>query len=118
MSAQMQCTEYFSMRRMPVNVPAYRGVKHTGAIAVVGDTDVVGYTNSNVVAGDAARLNRGPTVMVEAGAIIDGTDPVLKFDAQGRVVPGGVAADKVGYLMTGQTAGAVGAIVEIIPIYR
>lgn len=74
---------------------------------------VIGVADHAVVTGEALRLLEGPTVMVEAGAAIDGTERRIKTDANGRAIPwtaGGIVA---ALLQPGQTVTAVGELIEV-----
>lgn len=101
-------------------IAAYRAVAVDGTQAADGGgTGVVimGIADNSAVQGDALKINRGPTAMAVAGAVIDGTENRLKTDAQGRLIPWTTGSVIAARLKPGQIATAAGDIVEVFPIY-
>ena len=119
MSNSQQATQVFTVVAGGT-IAAKRGVTRTATQATDGTSSagvaIIGFSDHKVVAGEALRVNVGPTSMAESGAAIDGTERKLKTDASGRVIPwtsGGIVA---ALLQPGQTATGAGELVEVIPV--
>jgi hypothetical protein len=94
---------------------AYRAIAPNGTQALA-NSRAIGWSEYDFRAGANIEVNKGPTVMAEAGGIIDGTTPTLKTDATGRLVPTTAGTDVVvAIVKPGQTASQAGVIVEVIP---
>lgn len=85
------------------------------------DHEILG-AGGNVFAASMEQIDQGVTglgaigitVIVEAGAAIDGVENRLKCDANGRAIPVAAGSDTVAAMLKpGQTASAVGDPVEV-----
>ncbi|MBD2492472.1 hypothetical protein [Aulosira sp. FACHB-615] len=94
-----------------------RGITHAWAQATDGTSSagqaIFAIADENIAAGDQGRAIMGETAMAEAGAAINGSEPRLKTDAQGRFIPWTSGSIVAARLVPGQTAGAAGQFVEV-----
>lgn len=119
MSAQQNASQVISLKPAAA-ITQKRAVSRAGAQATDGTSsagqNIIGIADENIAAGVVGRVVVGPTAMAEAGAAIDGTEPRLKTDAQGRLIPWTSSSIVAAILKPGQTATAAGDIVEVIPV--
>lgn len=98
-------------------IVAKRGVTHAWAQATDGTSSagqlILGIADENIAAGDQGRVIVGETAIAEAGAAIDGSEPRLKTDSLGRLIPWTSGSIIAARLVPGQTASAAGQFVEV-----
>ncbi|MGA7933274.1 MAG: hypothetical protein WCA35_06980 [Kovacikia sp.] len=78
---------------------------------------IIGFADHKAEQGDSLKLNRGPTSIAIAGALIDGTENRLKTNASGQLIPWTSGSIVAARLKPGQTATAAGEKIEVFPIY-
>jgi hypothetical protein len=119
MSGQQISNQVFSIKAKGAG-NALRAIGVGGTQVTAIGSRVIGFSEHDYTIDQVIKVNRGITVMAEAGAIIDATTTTLKTDSVGRVIPSGVLAIGefiCGVIKPGQIATAVGYPVEIIPMY-
>lgn len=111
MTTQQTATQVFTLQAA-ANITQKRFIGWNDQMATAG-VPIKCVSDHNIASGDSGRVIWGITAMVESGAAVDGVEPRLMSDAQGRAVPWTTGNTVAARFKRGQTATAAGQLIEV-----
>lgn len=119
MSGQQIGTRVLSIRANGA-ITKKRAVNRLGAQADDGTSSageaIIGFADTDIADDEVGRIIIGDTAIAEAGGVINGSEPRLKTDANGRLIVWTTDSIVAAILKPGQAATGSGQLIEVIPV--